>query len=120
MSAQQPVTPATPVPRPSAAIGVVIGCLPVAAAVVAAFGIAQCRIGPMSYGYCSSAEQGTALTMGAVALAGWVLELLAAIVCVMFHRVRLIGVGLFVMSVLFPPLAIMALYAASFFIIGHH
>ena len=117
MSTQQPAM--LPAGRPPAVIGVLLGCLPVVVAVVAAFGIVHCRIGPMSYGYCSGSEQGTVLTIGVIALGSWVLELLATITCFVLRRFRRVGAGLLVMSILFVPLSVLALYAEAFFIIGH-
>lgn len=107
-----------PVRRPSAVIGVALGCLPIVIAVVAAYGIVHCRIAPMSYGYCSGSEVGTALTIAVIALCGWGLELLAAIVCLLLRRFRPVGVGLLSMGILFLPLFIAAIYIAAFLTSG--
>lgn len=107
-----------PARRPSAVIGVALGCLPIVIAVAAAYGIVHCRIGPMSYGYCSGSEVGTALTIAVIALCGWGLEVLAAIACLLLRRLRPVGVGLLSMSVLFVPLFIAAIYIGSFLTIG--
>jgi len=99
-------------------IGVGLGCLPIVIALVAAYGIVHCRIGPMSYGYCSGSEVGTALTIAVIALVGWGLEMLAAIVCLLLRRFRPVGAGLLSMSILFLPLFIAAIYIGAFLIIG--
>jgi hypothetical protein len=99
-------------------IGVALGYLPIVVAIVAAYGIVHCRIGPMSYGYCSGSEVGTALTIAVIALVGWGLEMLAAIVCLLLRRFRPVGVGLLSMSVLFLPLFIAAIYIGAFLTIG--
>jgi hypothetical protein len=117
MSAQQP--PTQPTHRPSVMLGIAIGCLPIVVAVVAAFGIVHCRMGPMSYGYCSGADQGRILTISVIALCGWVLELLAGIIGLIPRHLRRVGIGLLVMAALFLPLSIMALYTEAFFLIGH-
>ncbi len=117
MRTQSP--PTLPAGRPPAVIGVLIGCLPVVVAVVAAYGIVHCRIAPMSYGYCSGSEQGAVLTTGVIALGSWALELLATIICLVLRRFRRVGVGLLIMSILFVPLSVGALYAEAYVIIGH-
>ncbi len=108
----------TPARRPSAVIGVALGCLPVVIAFTAAYGIVHCRIGPMSYGYCSGSEVGTALTIAVIALCGWGFEMLAAIVCLLLPRFRPVGAGLLSMSILFLPLFIAAIYMGAFLTIG--
>src|SRR5262245_58648708 len=108
MSAQPPLTQLES--RPSILLGVVIGCLPVQLAVIAAVGVMQCNVGIMSIYSCSNADTAQVIHVGVISLIGWVLELLTGLIFLFSRQLRRVGGGLLIMAGLFLPLATLPPY----------
>lgn len=112
MGARSPATAA--VSGPPLRAGILIGCVPILIAIAAAVGFTRCPVGPMVYGYCSSAAEGTVLSIAAVALGSAAFELLVGLICLAFRRLRRLGGGLVLMALAFIPVSVVAVYFAAF------